>query len=237
MGKRKAPELPGTPAWMMTFSDITTLLLTFFILMLTFSTMETEKFEKAAGSFQGAFGVVRETIDRERPMIESRRLNLPDRVRGEGAESPRRLDPEKLATELHSLVEGEGVELDKVGHRWRVRLPNANAFQPGRSSVRRRIIALYRTIARRLTDYPNVIVLEGHTDNAFTPTSRFKTPWDLGGARASSVAMLFRREGFPEEQISLRSYGASRPEVPNDTVMRRARNRRVSILILAPGEE
>jgi len=103
--------------------------------------------------------------------------------------------------------------------------------------VRRRIVALYRKIARRLLDYPNVIVFEGHTDNAFTPTSRYLTPWDLGGARAASVATLFQREGFPAHRIGLRSYGDSRPEVPNDTVMRRARNRRVDILILGPGEE
>jgi len=170
-------------------------------------------------------------------MIEARKLNLHDRVRGEGAESPRRKDPDQLAKELHTLVEGEGVELDKIGQRWRLRLPNSYAFQPGRSGVRRRIVTLYRRIARRLVDYPNVVVLEGHTDNAFTPTSRYRTAWDLAGARASSVASLFQREGFPQDQISLRSYGDTRPEVPNDTVMSRARNRRVDILILAPGEE
>ena len=86
-------------------------------------------------------------------------------------------------------------------------------------------------------DYPNVIVFEGHTDSAFAATSRHATPWDLAGARAASVATLFQREGFPTKQIGLRSYGDSRPEVPNETVMSRARNRRVDILILAPGEE
>ena len=221
---------------MMTFSDITTLLLTFFILIMTFSTVEKEKFEKARGSFKGAFGVVSPTPMRSRPLIEARRLNLYDRVRREGAESPRRVEPEKLASELFDLAAGDEIVLDRVGRRWRVQLPTAYAFQPGRSTVRRKIVEVYAKVARTIRDYPNTIVLEGHTDGEFVPSSLHATPWELAGARAAAVAAIFQREGFPEEQIALRSFGAVRPEVPDDTVMMKARNRRVDILILGPGE-
>ena len=45
------------------------------------------------------------------------------------------------------------------------------------------------------------------------------------------------RAGFPADQIALRSYGDSRPEVPNDSTMNRARNRRVDILVLGAAEK
>ena len=63
--KKKVEEPPaGAPAWMMTFSDITTLLLTFFILIMTFSTIEKERFEKAKGAFRGALGVLSDEEER-----------------------------------------------------------------------------------------------------------------------------------------------------------------------------
>lgn len=109
LDKKKDDGPPGAPAWMMTFSDITTLLLTFFILIMTFSSIEKEKFDKARGSLKGALGVVASTNERAKPMNEARQMAMNDRTRDEGAEIARRVVPEKVAQELYRLQKDGGL--------------------------------------------------------------------------------------------------------------------------------
>jgi chemotaxis protein MotB len=234
--KKKEEGPPGAPAWMMTFSDITTLLLTFFILIMTFSTIEKEKFERAKGSFKGALGVVTSKQERSRPLNESRQLGLDDRTRKEGAESPRRQLPEQVATELYELTEENAIQLDRSDRHWRVRMPRLFAFRPGSARPSAKAERLYRAAARVFRDYPNVLVVEGHADGAFRPSTEYPTAWDMAAERAAAVAEILVSEGMPAEQISIRSYGSTRPEVSNDTTLNRSRNRRVDILVLGAAE-
>jgi chemotaxis protein MotB len=221
----------------MTFSDIITLLLTFFILIMTFSTIETEKLEKASGAFRGAFGAVGPKIMRPTPALEQRRIEVSERVEHQGAETARRKPPSKVAEVIHQLVEGDRIVLSRSDLHWRISLPKERAFAPGSGRPRSMVAHLYEEIAKLLGEYPNVVVVEGHTDDAFLPTAEHATAWDLGAARAAAVADILRRAGYPPEQIQIRTYGSSRPVVPNRTTLNRARNRRVDLLVLAAEEK
>jgi chemotaxis protein MotB len=222
---------------MMTFSDITTLLLTFFILIMTFSTVEKEKLQKAQGSFQGAFGTVSAKLEKAVSAVAPRQIPISDRVHDQGAEVPRRQAPSKVAKVLHQLIDGERIILSRTDRHSRVRFPDSRAFAPGSARVKYTAVRRYRETAKLLREYPNVVVVEGHTDDAFLPSEEFPTAWDLAAARASAVAAILRGEGFPESQIQIRSYGATRPEVANSTTLNRARNRRVDLLVLGSEEK
>jgi chemotaxis protein MotB len=236
--KKPPDEPPGAPAWMMTFSDITTLLLTFFILIMTFSTIEKEQFEKAKGSFKGALGVVADNRERSRPAASMRQPPVNDRSREDGATMPRRVPPTLVAEQLVRLRDLERcIELDRDDRNWRVGLPTAYAFRPGSAEVRERARRIYVELGRMLRDYPNILALEGHTDGSFLPTAEHPTAWDLAADRAAAVARILEQAGVPADRLHLRSLGDSQPVAPNDTTMQRARNRRVDLLVLGANEK
>ena len=66
--RRERPAVVGAPPWMATFADLSTLLLSFFVLLLSFSEMDVEKYKQIAGSLRNAFGVQREQYARDTPM-------------------------------------------------------------------------------------------------------------------------------------------------------------------------
>ncbi len=176
-------------------------------------------------------------IERSTPSVEERKIPITERIEHEGAETARRKTPTKVAKAIHDLVEGERIELSRSDLHWRIRFPEERAFAPGSVRVKFNAVRLYRGVASLLMEYSNVIVVEGHTDDAFLPTEEYATAWELAAARAAAVVDILRREGFPPGRIQIRSYGAARPEVPNNTTLNRARNRRVDLLVLGAAEK
>lgn len=93
------------------------------------------------------------------------------------------------------------------------------------------------TLAGVLRRLKNDLRVEGHTDNVPINTPQFPSNWHLSVARALNVAYyLIQRHGLLQERVSVVGYSEYRPLVPNDSPERRARNRRVDIVILSPGQ-
>ena len=94
-----------------------------------------------------------------------------------------------------------------------------------------------RQISDVLKKYPNMIQVEGHTDNNKINSGLYPSNWELSSARASSVVRALIANGVQESQLTAIGYAANQPIESNKTEEGRYRNRRVTIKILGNTKE
>ena len=221
-------DVPTAPFWMTTFSDMMTLLMTFFVMIVAMSEVEVKKFEKALSHFQG------------QPSVLMHESALPT----EGAAVPLKTPTDRFQSreqeqryeELRRYLKENGLE-DKVNVDLRedeihVVIADSVMFRSGEA----RLIEPSRTVLQLLSALLNEdvasVVVEGHTDDRPIRTARFPSNWELSTARAAS-AVRFLQEHTPALEPSRYAavgYGPHRPLDTGGTAAARARNRRVEIL-------
>lgn len=214
---------PTAPFWMMTFSDMVTLLLTFFVLIVSMSSIEIQKFHEALSYFQGRTGILLNEAVVQSPT--TRVIN-----------DFRSIEQSQRYEELLEYLREEGLE-DKVRtnlteHGLHVSITDSVMFDTG-SAV---LLGESRTLLRRIRDVlgsdVESVVVEGHTDDRPIRTAQFPSNWELAAGRASSVVrfLLEHEEELSPARYQAVGYGEFHPVDTNATQTGRARNRRVEIL-------
>lgn len=226
-GKKKgAPEPAGAPGWMVTYGDMMSLLLTFFVLLLSFSSISEKKFEEALASLQGALGVMPRNLSlvQVNPIPERRR-------------APRSI--ERLARELRRrlLVAGREHEVevtyDEEGG-LKISLPSRILFDTARAELKPGALPVLDDLGELLADVPEAsIEVRGHTDSRpLINTTRYRDNYDLSYDRAKSVGTYLNRSGeIPLDQFEIVALGPSQPVAPNDTEEGMQANRRVELFV------
>ena len=226
----------GLPGWLATFGDLMSLLLTFFVLLLSFSTMEEIRFKHAMGSLRGALGIFESKPEMTQPI----RVTLP-LVRGSIRQSQ---NIRKSAEDLEKTLSDEGLEGDvtltgtSTGLVIRIQAPVI--YDLGNAELKPEIRRVLGQIGELLRHLPNQIVVQGHTDNLpiASPRVGFESNWELSYQRAVNVVrFLITETVVMPTRFAAEGYGEYRPIDTNDTPEGRARNRRVEIHILYKGEE
>lgn len=229
MAKGKCPEcVAGAPAWVVTFGDLMSLLMTFFILLLSFATMEKPKeFEEAMISIRGAFGVMPAnlTVVQVNPM-PIRMKRLPRRAEEAARDLQRELQVQGKADEVR-------VDYDKSGA-LKISLPNKVLYDSGQAELRPDAYPFLAGVADVLAGFPDAFFeVHGYTDN--TPmgnTSLFRDNNDLSYARADAVMrFISESSGMDIVRFQAAGHGAGQPIAPNTTEEGRLANRRVEIYI------
>lgn len=214
------------PFWMTTYGDMVTLMLTFFILLVSYSTIELEKFRGAMESLKGALGIFEgHESPQKSPYINfdtsvsSRRADLHNRAK--------QMEALILSEELQDIVEFEVLEGGIL-----LRLGQEVLFDLGKASIKPEAKPILSTLSKVLKENLKEIQVEGHTDDIPIHTRRFPSNWELSAARALSVVRyFFEYEGIPEKHLIAVGRGEHRPLVPNDSPENRRKNRRVEIMI------
>lgn len=225
--KKQKEELeePSAPFWMTTYGDMVTLILTFFILLVSYSTIEVEKFRGAMESLRGALGVFdgHESVQkREYINFDASTTTPPDPT-----EKVKLLEELLQSEELEGLAE---VELMEGG--LMLRLGDSFLFTTGEAELLDGSKPLLSKLANIIKEDLTDVVVEGHTDDVPIHTSKFPSNWELSIARALSVVRFFyEEEHIPERYLAPLGHGEHRPLVPNTSADNRARNRRVEIFI------
>ncbi len=233
----------GAPKWMVTFGDLMSLLLCFFVLLLSFSEMDRQKYKLVAGSLAQAFGIQRKERVQDTPKGASMvALNFDQEI------VPRYLREEYIAMqamealgeELKKALEGklEGledkVEIEVQGNQTIIRLQGGATFDSGRAKIKTQMVPGLEEIGRRLRDTEGDIIIAGHTDNVPIIGGRFESNLKLSTGRAAEVAeFMIGAVGIAPERISTMGFGEYRPAYPNDSAKGRERNRRVEIILTA----
>ncbi|MCU7842911.1 MAG: flagellar motor protein MotD [Candidatus Thiodiazotropha sp. (ex Monitilora ramsayi)] len=133
---------------------------------------------------------------------------------------------------LGAYVEQDLVEVTYTKNRVKVNMKDKMLFASGRATLSKTAVTALRNISQVLAKVPNQIQVEGNTDNRPIHTEEFPSNWELSAARAASVVHLMTRMGVDPDRMSAIGYGEHRPAAENDTEVGRAKNRRVTLVIL-----
>ncbi|GAE25819.1 flagellar motor rotation protein MotB [Halalkalibacter wakoensis JCM 9140] len=239
---RKRQEDKGAPKWMVTFSDLMTLILVFFILLFSMSVVDAQKFRAIADSFQQRqiFEYMPSAIDFENPSEErgeERKDPFEEGDFGDETDSTAELD--ELLHEVNEFLEEN--ELTEVISATRddrgvvLVLQERTLFETAEAELLDEAELFLSKVGTLLESIPNIVKVEGHTDSRPISTYRFPSNWELSGARASSVIrFLIDTYNLEPSRFIATGYGDTRPVVPNTTVENLQMNRRVVIVISDP---
>lgn len=238
--KKHEDEFTGDE-WLATYSDCITLLLTFFILLYSMSTIDNEKLKTLSEAFKTVMtGETGETLmeydlyNGQVPLIggEADIENFTDEA--ETAQQ-QMYDTVKKFVEENEL--GEVVDIIESERGTVIQLRDNILFETSSSTLREESKNVLGKINSLIASVPNHIVVEGHTDNRDINTSEFPSNWELSVDRAVNVVRYFTETmGQSSSRFSATGYGEFQPVAPNDSEANMAKNRRVNILIMAIDE-
>ncbi len=236
--KNKCPDCPSIPGWMTTFSDLMSLLLTFFILLLSFSSVQESKFQQARGSLLAAFGllthggdtVVETPLDKYIPEPPDEAYNDEEVLE----ELNEEIEKSLKAMNFQEALPKNLLKLELTEKGLHILISDSLFFDSGKSLIKEDfkhlLLAIGKVIASNSDKYS--INIEGHTDDTPINTVRYPSNWELSSDRAINVLKFMINEfAIPPEKISATGYGEYRPIASNKTKKGRARNRRVEIYL------
>ncbi|MBU1701849.1 MAG: OmpA family protein, partial [Candidatus Eisenbacteria bacterium] len=226
---KEEPE-EGAPEWMVTFGDMMSLLMVFFILIVSFSTMDVIKYRALVGSLKTAFGA-KEASFMAGKTGSPNFINVAPTRKNSDAEE-RAETEEKAKSDVKSMGMEDDVEVRQTEQGVALRVKGNILFDVGNASLRTEANELLGKIAVILKKHPNTVLVEGHTDNVPISTALFKSNWELSAARAASVVRyLIEREGMAPTHLGVMGLSDTRPVASNYTPEGRSRNRRVDFVL------
>lgn len=251
--RQKKPET-GAPKWMVTYSDMVTLILVFFILLFSMSQIDAVKFEAVSESFKNRmiFDFFPSAVPMDNPTEStshqesgknSNEFETPTDLRDntdkdkdkENIEKDDSLnvlmeDVEKYLNEqeLNNVISASRTERGVV-----LVLQESILFHSGEADILDTAKPFLSKIGGLLSINPNNVKVEGHTDSKPMSSFRYPSNWELSGARASSVVrFLINEYQFDMSRFSIVGYGETQPIEPNTSSENMKKNRRVEIVIL-----
>ena len=234
MAKQKCPECEEClPAWLAAFGDLMSLLLCFFVLLLSMSSMDAKKISEAIGSLSGAMSVLEggtQTEISKKRMLEATPIDSQD----ETSEAVNRVQQAAGdANEMMAESQGPSITVEEAQAGFVIELPAALLFQVDSATIENQDALLFlKRIALIIDELPNDmdVSVQGHTDNvAPGASSPFKDNWELSTARAISVLHELLLDGVEPSRISASGYAEFKPVASNATKSGREKNRRVEL--------
>jgi chemotaxis protein MotB len=221
-------EAASAPAWTVTYGDMMSLLLAFFVLLAAFSTISERKLSQAVVSLQGAFGALPGGAG----------------VLPEGPAVRPTAAIENVARDLQRKMQVLGqdeeikIQYDKEGG-LRIVLPNRFLFDTASAEVKEESRPVLQSVGELLSNVPGgFIEVRGHTDSRpLVNSAKYRDNYDLSYARADNIARRIQKYGrLPIEQFEIVACGPGQPVATNDTEEGKQANRRVEILVRAGDE-
>lgn len=224
----------GAPKWVTTFGDLMSLLLCFFVLLLSFSEIDRQKYKQVAGSMEKAFGM-------------QRKKNVSDSPRHGLKMIAKDFDQEAIATRVKEFIGREleenfdslyrkiedDIEIEAKKDQLVIRMMGESTFDSGKAEIKTELKPLILRIGQILTsETAGDIIIAGHTDNVPVTGGPFQSNLKLSIARAATVAQfLLDQTSIDPQRISTMGFGEFRPIADNTTELGRRKNRRVEIIV------
>lgn len=229
------PPEEGLPPWMATFADMVTLLLCFFVLLLSFANQDIANFETLKGSMTRAFGV--QHSDRSAKNVAFSESEHTASSMKEDAKK----DLKALALDMRAFV-NEGkisrlmkMNIDQMGVM--IRVPSRALFKPGTAQINTRAKGILDKVAQQMSKKNLNLIVRGHTDDQPTKGNSYSSNWELSAARAAACLRYIKdRAGVSPNRLKAVGYAGTKPLVPNTSAKNRAINQRVEFYYQPPGD-
>ena len=213
-------------SWMLTYGDIITLLMIFFVLMFSSSKLSEEKFDKVAQS-------INQSLNRPGPDPET---EVPQTVTVPPLQNAQRLldqmiSERDLSMEMTTTLTPSGLVIE---------LSSNSFFESGSAVIKQSMVKSLEELSYIIQEFPTQdyqVDVEGHTDNVPISTAQFPSNWELSALRAINVAHIFESAGMPRERLAAIAYADTKPKQPNtddagnNIPENQAENRRVVVFV------
>ncbi len=234
MAKNKCPECEEClPAWLAAFGDLMSLLLCFFVLLLSMSSMDAKKVSEAIGSLSGAMSVLEGGTKTE---ISKQRMqqSTPIDSNDETSEAVNKVAQAAMdANEMIEKGQGPAISVEEAQEGFVIELPASLLFKSGSAIIENEDVLLFlKRIALIVEELPKTIQVsvQGHTDNQGPgKNSVYKDNWELSSARGISVLQELLLDGVDPKRISASGFAEFKPLATNVTKAGREKNRRVEL--------
>ena len=241
--KKKAPKHENSERWLLTYSDLITLLMALFVILYASSNVDVTKYKQISASFSEALNIV-STNSGGQEIIDT------GMETGTGEDSAGTTDASQTATVLteeqklaivkqkvDALINSsdlKGNATTEIAERGlTIRFVDNIIFDSGKADIKPDFEKRLISLSSILNGVENYIRVEGHTDNVAINRGLFTSNWQLSTVRAANVVQFLVEGGSVNpSKLSAVGYGEYRPIKSNDTEDGRAQNRRVDIVIL-----
>ncbi|UCD10389.1 MAG: flagellar motor protein MotB [Nitrospinaceae bacterium] len=209
-----------SPIWMIAYSDMATLLLTFFILYYSIASMNVAKFKAAIlGDAEAPIGLIElvDSVKIKKSIVELTGMQTSD-----------------VLADLRSSSQDFAGALEVVADNGKVifRVPAKILFSSGSADLQKAGRPVLDEIIKILKKYPQYqINIQGHTDDVPISTTRFPSNWELSATRATSVLRHFVDREIPPERLTATGFSDTLPLFSNETQIGRSKNRRVEFVL------
>ncbi len=233
-------EDEGGSAWVVTFADMMTLILVFFILLYTLADFDDQAYRKLVESIQ--------VVDGEGSQVSvidfaSRKGRNPEPLQvvedmlgmNPGNAPTQTLKP-AIVNEMESMIDStdlsDSVNLSYDGNQINLQIDGRYLFESGRADLKDRARFIFANLGQMFRDHADYrIAIRGHTDDRNIATAQFPSNWELSAVRATTVLRFFIEQGIDPERMTATGYADYLPLFENDNDDNRARNRRVEFVL------
>ncbi|MEW8138013.1 MAG: flagellar motor protein MotD [Candidatus Thiodiazotropha endolucinida] len=257
--RKRKQEHVNHERWIVSYADFITLLFAFFVVMYSISSVNEGKYRVLSQTLTEAFqensrsvdpiqvGEINRNSGNMAGLEQDNALIQTEQIQGPGTYQDPGLDMEKMPSNekqrlsflaatiedmLSDYVDQELVDVSFTEDRVIVNMKDKMLFPSASAHLSREAVKALRSISRVLNTVPNQIQVEGNTDNRPINTKEFPSNWELSAARAASVVHLMTRMGIGAQRLSAVGYAEHRPVADNGSESGRAKNRRVSLIIM-----
>lgn len=226
----------GMERWLLTYADMITLLLIFFIILYCMSQVNQAKFNQLVQVLNQAFGGSRSVINMYNLGILEKNLQA-----GESERNAKK-SYNKATQEFEKEIQAKLISVTKEERGTVIRMSSDFYFASGSADLTPLAYEVLQKIRVILDSVSNDIQVEGHTDNVpinihSALAQRYPTNWELSSQRAINVLKFFEREGIVKKRLSAIGLADNKPLKPNTSDENRAANRRVEIIIVDKQKE
>lgn len=249
--KRFVANANNHDRWMVSYADFITLLFAFFVVMYAISSVNEGKYKTLSDALGEAFSnneqqsngpelihigdapTIIQPIPLENPAtadVEKRR-ELSEEILKERKQLAE--VSEQFEQVLAPFIDDKLVSVKKNDYWIELEMNSEMLFLSGESELSKKALPVLKKIAEVINPLPNMINIEGHTDNVPIDNAKFRSNWDLSSARATSVVHEFVKEGVNPPRLSAIGYGEFHPIGDNTIEAGRFKNRRVVLVLMA----
>lgn len=220
-------------SWMVTFADLVMLLLTFFVLLLTMSSMDTKKLRDLMTHFRASTGVLELSGAGKVYNLGGFINKYNDTESLLVVDQKHFLSKIKLVSNIKNIIKdlSKDITLSDDERGLALTFHGNILFDPGKTTLRKDVYPVLDLIADAIEECSNDILIMGHTDDSPIKDEIYRSNWELSAYRGLSVIEYFLKEkGLPPSRFSVGGSGSSRPLHPNINQKNRSLNRRVEII-------
>jgi chemotaxis protein MotB len=259
--RRQLDHSENHERWLVSYADFITLLFAFFVVMYSISTARDGSYRVLSDAIVRALNTPLLALQRESsggvempdawsagsPVADTSQAMIPlkpellnqelSRAEPGDAAVESRGEINRLAgaveNRVSDFIDEELIKVERNDYWLEIEIKAQLLFASGSRVLLSDAVPVLENFATVLRDVPNLVNVEGFTDNVPIMNGRFPSNWELSAARAATVVRLFEENGIAPERMSATGYGEHRPIASNETPEGRARNRRVVLVVMS----